>query len=93
MVFREEDQVTAKGTRNMCYTEDIGDLCIFLSKSDPFCVVASSCSGLKPNSIYLMGRRFAVCDLTTGTVSHFDDPNDVQKRIPFFPFWLPPFSN
>ncbi|CAN6890414.1 unnamed protein product [Brassica oleracea] len=93
MVFREEDQVTEKGTRNMCYTEDIGDLCIFLSKSDPFCVVASSCSGLKPNSIYLMGRRFAVCDLTTGTVSHFDDPNDVQKRIPFFPFWLPPFSN
>ncbi|KAG2320232.1 hypothetical protein Bca52824_013445 [Brassica carinata] len=94
MVFREEDQVTEKGTRNMCYTEDIGDLCIFLSKSDPFCVVASSCPGLKPNSIYLMGRCFAVCDLTTGTVRHFVHPSSAEKSYPFlFPFWLPPFSS
>ncbi|CAH8251263.1 unnamed protein product [Arabidopsis lyrata] len=91
MVFREDEE-TEEGTRNMCYTEDIGDLCIFLSKSDPFCVVASSCPGLKPNSIYLMGRCFAVYDLTTRTAHHFKPPKDGPERVPFLPYWLPPFS-
>ncbi|KAF8086300.1 hypothetical protein N665_0629s0012 [Sinapis alba] len=88
MVFREEDQVTAKGTRNMCYTQDIGDLCIFLSKNDPFCVVASSCPGLIPNSIYMMDHSIAVCDLTEGTVTRFNLP----QMMPLFPFWIPPCS-
>jgi hypothetical protein len=91
MVLREDEE-TEEGTRNMCYTEDIGDLCIFLSKSDPFCVVASSCPGLKPNSIYLMGRCFAVYDLTTRTARHFKAPKGGPERVPFLPYWLPPFS-
>ncbi|KAJ0236114.1 Uncharacterized protein HA466_0261100 [Hirschfeldia incana] len=89
LVFREEeDQVTSKGTRNMCYTQDIGDLCIFLSRNDPFCVVASSCPGLIPNSIYMMGNCLNIFDLTNGTLSRFDSP----KEIPFSHFWIPPFS-
>ncbi|KAH0876695.1 hypothetical protein HID58_064089 [Brassica napus] len=68
------DQDTNERTKNMSYTEDIGDLCIFLSKSEPFCVVASSCPGLKPNSIYLMGHSFAVYDITTKTARHFERP-------------------
>lgn len=89
LVFREEeDQVTAKGTRNMCYTQDIGDLCIFLSKNDPFCVVASSCPGLKPNTIYVMDHSIALCDLTEGTVTRFNLP----EIMPVFPFWIPPCS-
>ncbi|KAF2588905.1 hypothetical protein F2Q70_00038014 [Brassica cretica] len=88
LVFREEDQVTAKGTRNMCYTQDIGDLCIFLSKNDPFCVVASSCPGLKPNSIYMMDHCVSICELANGTVTCFELP----KTMPFSPFWIPPCS-
>ncbi|KAL0697337.1 hypothetical protein Bca4012_053459 [Brassica carinata] len=89
LVFREEeDQVTAKGTRNMCYTQDIGDLCIFLSKNDPFCVVASSCPGLIPNSIYMMDHSIAICELTKGTVTRIDLPD----IFPLFPFWIPPCS-
>ncbi|KAF2555569.1 hypothetical protein F2Q68_00014764 [Brassica cretica] len=34
MVFREEDTICGK--RNMRYTEDIGDLCIFISKGEDF---------------------------------------------------------
>ncbi|CAF2105428.1 unnamed protein product [Brassica oleracea var. botrytis] len=88
LVFREEDQVTAKGTRNMCYTQDIGDLCIFLSKNDPFCVVASSCPGLKPNSIYMMDHCVSICELANGAVTCFELP----KMMPFSPFWIPPCS-
>ncbi|KAL0703388.1 hypothetical protein Bca4012_069813 [Brassica carinata] len=79
MVFRE-DQDTNERTKNMSYTEDIGDLCIFLSKSEPFCVVASSCPGLKPNSIYLMGHSFAVYDITTKTARHFERPKAAARR-------------
>lgn len=50
MVFREED--TKDGRINMHYTDDIGDMCIFISKSEDFCVKASSCRGLNPNSIF-----------------------------------------
>lgn len=92
MVFRE-DQDTNEGTKTMSYTEDIGDLCIFLSKSEPFCVVASSCPGLKPNSIYLMGHSFAVYDITTRTSRHFERPKGLPESLTtFLPYWLAPFS-
>ncbi|KAH0890047.1 LOW QUALITY PROTEIN: hypothetical protein HID58_052476, partial [Brassica napus] len=41
MVFKEE-----RRNKVMSYTEDIGDLCIFLGNSEPFCVKASSFPGL-----------------------------------------------
>ncbi|KAL1207898.1 hypothetical protein V5N11_029596 [Cardamine amara subsp. amara] len=53
MVFREEE-TTEEGIRYMSFTVDIGEVCIFLSKGQPFCVKASSYPGLKPNSIYVM---------------------------------------
>ncbi|KAG7538021.1 hypothetical protein ISN44_As13g018480 [Arabidopsis suecica] len=48
MVFKLDD----KG--NAVYTQDIGDLCIFLSKSEPFCVPVSSFPGMMlPNHVRL----------------------------------------
>ncbi|VYS70419.1 unnamed protein product [Arabidopsis thaliana] len=48
MVFKLDD----KG--NAVYTQDIGDLCIFLSKSEPFCVPVSSFPGMMfPNHVNL----------------------------------------
>ncbi|KAF2582727.1 hypothetical protein F2Q68_00001998 [Brassica cretica] len=38
-----------------CYTNDIGDLCIFLSKSEPFCLKASSHQKCQ-NSIYFIDK-------------------------------------
>ncbi|XP_010478410.1 PREDICTED: uncharacterized protein LOC104757371 [Camelina sativa] len=38
---------------NAVYTEDIGDLCIFISRSEPFCVPASSFPGMLPNKVHI----------------------------------------
>ncbi|KAF3544592.1 hypothetical protein DY000_02010457 [Brassica cretica] len=48
MVFR----VTPKG--NAVYTQDIGDLTIFISKAEAFCVRASSFPGVSPNHVYIL---------------------------------------
>ncbi|XP_010450245.1 PREDICTED: uncharacterized protein LOC104732399 [Camelina sativa] len=47
MVFKLDEE------GNAVYTKDIGDLCIFLSKSEPFCVSASSFPGMCPNKVTL----------------------------------------
>ncbi|EOA37714.1 hypothetical protein CARUB_v10012442mg [Capsella rubella] len=77
--------------RIMCYTEDIGEMCIFLAKNEAFCISASTCPGLKPNSIYFMGRGFGIYDLTTGEVHHYKAPKDTPTVLTA-PYWLPPFS-
>lgn len=82
MVFREEE--TTEGSI-MCYTEDIGDMCIFLGSNEAFCIPASSSPGLKPNTIYFMGRGLGFYHLTTGEAHHFLTPHAL-------PYWLPPFS-
>lgn len=89
MVFREEE--TTQG-RIMCYTEDIGEMCIFLANNEAFCIPASSCPGLKPNSIYFMGRGLGFYDLTTGDAHHYRAP-DGAPSVLTTPYWLPPFSN
>ncbi|KAG7537887.1 hypothetical protein ISN44_As13g017320 [Arabidopsis suecica] len=38
---------------NTVYTKDIGDLCIFLSNSEPFSVSASSFPGMESNYVYI----------------------------------------
>ncbi|CAH8253834.1 unnamed protein product [Arabidopsis lyrata] len=88
MVFREVE--TVEGRRNMCYTEDTGDICIFISKSEAFCVEASSCPVLKPNSIYYIGHGFGIYDLTTGTTRYFLPPAGAPNQLTA-PYWLSPF--
>ncbi|CAN8290897.1 unnamed protein product [Cochlearia groenlandica] len=85
LVFREEKR--KKGY--MHYTEDIGDMCIFLSLSDAFCIEASSCPGLKANSIYFIGHGFGIYNLADATFHYFQAPEGAPS---FFkdPFWLPP---
>ncbi|XP_010460802.1 PREDICTED: uncharacterized protein LOC104741614 [Camelina sativa] len=89
MVFREEETIEG---RFMCYTDDIGDLCIFVSKSEAFCVPASSFPGLKPNSIYFVGFGLGIYDLTTRDVSSFTAPNGALNHI-VHPYWFPPASS
>ncbi|KAF3556940.1 hypothetical protein F2Q69_00016851 [Brassica cretica] len=48
MVFR----VTPQG--NAVYTQDIGDLTIFISKAEAFCVRASSFPGVSANHVYIL---------------------------------------
>ncbi|EOA38041.1 hypothetical protein CARUB_v10009511mg [Capsella rubella] len=90
MVFREEE--TKDGRKNMRYTEDIGDLCIFISRGEDFCVKATSCPGLDANSICLHGRLFATLNIAKRTVGCYLHPQDTPRRIPYSPYWLPPFS-
>ncbi|CAL9237245.1 unnamed protein product [Arabidopsis halleri] len=87
MVFREEEDM------NMCYTEDIGDLCIFLGGSEPFSVKASSFPGLKPNSIYFAGEGFGVYDIATRKPRSFRPKSpSAFSKTPVFPLWIPPMS-
>ncbi|KAF8095256.1 hypothetical protein N665_0338s0011 [Sinapis alba] len=48
MVFKLDDE------GNAVYTQDIGDLTMFLSMSEPFCVPSSSFPGLLPNNVYIL---------------------------------------
>ncbi|KAG7575066.1 hypothetical protein ISN44_As09g032000 [Arabidopsis suecica] len=87
MVFREEEDM------NMCYTEDIGDLCIFLGRSEPFCVKASSFPGLNPNSIYFASDGFGVYDIATKKPRSFRPKSpSAFSTTPLFPYWIPPMS-
>ncbi|KAF8086298.1 hypothetical protein N665_0629s0010 [Sinapis alba] len=86
MVFSEEE--TAEG-KYMCYTEDIGEMCIFIASNEAFCIPASSCPGLKPSTIYFMGHGFGSYDLTTGDTHHYKAPDD---GVITTPCWLPPVS-
>lgn len=52
VVFRQDPE-----QRIASYTEDIGDLCIFLSRSEAFCVSATEYPGLNPNSVYYAGAE------------------------------------
>ncbi|XP_020891655.1 uncharacterized protein LOC110231115 [Arabidopsis lyrata subsp. lyrata] len=47
MVFKLDEE------GNAVYTQDIGDLSIFLSKSEPFCVPSSSFPGMDRNKVYI----------------------------------------
>ncbi|CAN7077557.1 unnamed protein product [Brassica oleracea var. botrytis] len=91
MVFREEEMTDGE-TFNMHYTEDIGDLCIFISQTDPFCVQASSCPGLVPNSIYLVESFFGVYHLPTKSLRPFEENLEMSDVQPILPHWLPPIS-
>lgn len=72
IVFRQEE--TTEGTY-MCYTEDIGDLCIFLSRRHPLTV---------ESSIYFM--TFEDSGVATRTGHEFEPPIDAHVQ----PHWTTP---
>ncbi|XP_010529755.1 PREDICTED: uncharacterized protein LOC104806512 [Tarenaya hassleriana] len=86
MVFRE-DKDQGKGY----YTEDIGDLCIFLGpRTDHFCVRASTYPGLVPNSIYFAGfHHSGVYDLATRSIRLHDH----ITSHPRLALWLAPLQS
>ncbi|CAH2077928.1 unnamed protein product [Thlaspi arvense] len=89
VVFREGHQSYSL-KKTMIYTEDIGDLCIFLGHSEAFCAPASSSPGLKPNCIYFVGLNFGVYDLTTKTSTIFCKETENPLRRLKFPYWPSP---
>ncbi|VVB13072.1 unnamed protein product [Arabis nemorensis] len=83
VVFRQDPE-----QKMSCYTEDIGDLCIFLGKNEAFCVSATEYPGLKPNSIYFANTftGFGLYDLSSNTL------HDIINRPPYScrHVWLAP---
>lgn len=65
VVFRQDSE---QGIGS--YTEDIGDLCIFLGRREAFCVSATEYPGLRPNSVYYAtsGTGFGYYDLSSNTL-------------------------
>ncbi|CAH2069620.1 unnamed protein product [Thlaspi arvense] len=88
MVFRQDGM-----SKDFCYTEDIGDLCIFLSKSEAFCLSSSMYEGLKPNSIYYVGPRLGSYDLASGTNNPFTFDRFGEPSLVSAPFWLYPTNS
>ncbi|CAH8390869.1 unnamed protein product [Eruca vesicaria subsp. sativa] len=86
VVFRQDAE-----QRMGSYTEDIGDLCIFLSRGVAFCVSATQYPGLKPNSIYYASFQtgFGFYDLSSNTLHEVIDEDPLSS----FYQWLAPLSN
>ncbi|CAH8390124.1 unnamed protein product [Eruca vesicaria subsp. sativa] len=82
MVFK----VSANG--DAFYTRDIGDLTIFISKSEPFCVRASCFIGVRPSEVYILDvdeiSFFKLDDSTISTstervvVPYFFPPQNIE---------------
>ncbi|CAA7014240.1 unnamed protein product [Microthlaspi erraticum] len=98
MVFREEETPEGKLMR---YTDDIGDLCIFISKGgEAFCVQSSSFPftnesfpGLLTNTIYFIGFGFSFYDLASKTTSSLQTPEESLLDGNAIPHWFPPSSS
>ncbi|CAH2066278.1 unnamed protein product [Thlaspi arvense] len=87
MVFRQD---TEQGLGP--YTDDIGDLCIFLGDNESFCLSAKDHPGLNPNSVYFAGHGsgFGICDLTSRTIRYLSsDSTPSPGRM----FWIPPTTS
>ncbi|KAG7541457.1 hypothetical protein ISN45_Aa07g015510 [Arabidopsis thaliana x Arabidopsis arenosa] len=78
---------------DLVYTEDIGDLCIFLGQNEAYCVPSSSSPGLRPNSIYYVGSNFGVYDIATETSTTFYTKDKFPLRSTEFPYWPAPLSS
>ncbi|XP_013629713.1 PREDICTED: uncharacterized protein LOC106335677 [Brassica oleracea var. oleracea] len=75
MVFKVDDH------GNAVYTQDIGDLAIFLSKSEPFCVRASSFPGVIPNQVNILDvREVAFFKLTDSSIISYTH----RIKAPYF---------
>ncbi|CAH2046587.1 unnamed protein product [Thlaspi arvense] len=89
MVFRAEDHPLGKKKKQLVYTDDIGDLCIFLGHGEPYCLRASWHPGLKPNCIYFVGHNLGVYDITAKCCNIFYN-EEVPLRSSEFPYWSHP---
>ncbi|KAF3494687.1 hypothetical protein DY000_02054011 [Brassica cretica] len=68
---------------NAVYTEDIGDLVIFLSRAEPFCVPASSFPGMYPNRVEIFDvDEIGSVNLATCTVSTRNSTFNAPYYIP-----------
>ncbi|KAF2590402.1 hypothetical protein F2Q70_00039519 [Brassica cretica] len=68
---------------NGFYTEDIGDLVIFLSRAEPFCVPASSFPGMYPNRVEIFDvDEIGSVNLATGIVSTRNSTFNAPYFIP-----------
>ncbi|CAN7094293.1 unnamed protein product [Brassica rapa subsp. narinosa] len=77
MVFKLDEE------GNAFYTEDIGDLVIFLSRAEPFCVPASSFPGMYPNRVEIFDvDEIGSVNLATGTVSTRNSTFNAPYYIP-----------
>ncbi|KAG2310467.1 hypothetical protein Bca52824_022024 [Brassica carinata] len=70
---------------NAVYTQDMGDLTMLLSKSEPFCVPSTSFPGLYPNWVYIL-------DSDQHTCVHLVDgyPLDGKTSPVAAPYLIPP---
>ncbi|XP_020891737.1 uncharacterized protein LOC110231131 [Arabidopsis lyrata subsp. lyrata] len=74
------------GEGNAVYTQDIGDLSIFLSNSEPFCVPPSTFPGMFRNTVYIFDfDELGFFDLSKDNyVGAFSTPSTM------FPYFIPP---
>ncbi|KAJ4875566.1 hypothetical protein Rs2_40584 [Raphanus sativus] len=78
MVFKIDEE------GNAVYTQDIGDLVIYISKSEPFCVPASSFPGLVRNSVRIV-------DVDEDGTIRLHDSSIASINIRFgAPYFIPP---
>ncbi|KAH0855530.1 LOW QUALITY PROTEIN: hypothetical protein HID58_007930 [Brassica napus] len=78
-----------KKKKQLFYTVDIGDLCIFLGQGELFCVRASSHPGLRANCIYFSGYNFGTYDINTKRCNLFCAEEDILSSTKF-PYWPHP---
>ncbi|KAJ4911325.1 hypothetical protein Rs2_05946 [Raphanus sativus] len=80
MVFKLDDE------GNAVYTQDIGDLTMFLSMSEPFCVPSISFPGLARNYIRIFDVDEIGC-VNVANIPFFITSTDVSYSTPY---WFPP---
>ncbi|VVB08123.1 unnamed protein product [Arabis nemorensis] len=92
MVFKEQEMNKEKKyDKDMIYTENIGDFCIFLGHGEALCVPSTSSPGLKANCIYFVGHNYGVFDITTQNCTLFSMEGGPFRSFEF-PYWPHPFS-
>ncbi|CAL9243344.1 unnamed protein product [Arabidopsis halleri] len=78
---------------NAVYTQDIGDLCIFLSKSEPFCALASSFPPGLRSDHHLLSNHVYILDVDEFGVVELVNSSIASVNYTFtVPFYLPPLN-